>query len=743
MECGKDICSSGLLERNDMLTAEKVDKIEKTDKIAQCLQNRELSWLKFNKRVLEQAACEKVPLLERLKFISIFTTNLDEFYMVRVGSLTDSMQFSPEERENKTNMTAQQQLLEINKSVLPLYELRKRYFGSVTSLLNEYGIQHCRIDQLDDGSLKKLRQYFLQSVMPLLSPQVIDNRHPFPHIGNKQLHIAVSLKSKNKALYGIIAMPAQMDRIIVIEKSPLKYVLLEELILYFSDVVFELYSVTERTIIAVARNADIDTEAGFLDEEMDYRKHMSKIIRKRKLMAPVRLEIQQKVGDAFVSFLSGKINLQIPHVYESTIPLDLTYVFTLEKKLDRSLAKKLLWPAFTPYESVSNEKKVNIMQHVLKRDMLLSFPYESMSPFLSLIHQATEDPSVVSIKITLYRLARQSRLAEYLIMAAENGKEVVVLMELRARFDEINNIEWAQRLEEAGCRVIYGPALYKVHSKICLITRKEFGKISYITQFGTGNYNETTARLYTDLSLITANPEIGKDAAAFFNNLLLGNLDGQYSHLLVAPKMLKPALLALTDQEIQKAKSGNSCRIIIKCNSLTDKDIMEKLIEASQSGVKIMLIVRGICCLIPQVTGYTDNITIISIVGRFLEHSRIFCFGRGAEMKMYISSADMMTRNTERRVETACPVYDPRIKGEIFAMLEYMLADNTKAWEQCSNGEYQLRKPPLGLEINAQEMQMPPAWNYCAEQLPEESWQYGFKDFFNSIKELLKRRLNY
>ncbi len=704
-----------------------------------CMQNRELSWLRFNKRVLEQAACESTPLLERLKFIAIFTTNLDEFYMVRVGSLTDNMKFSPLMRENKTSLTAQQQLGEINKSVLPLYALRERYFGTVTTLLKKQGVHHCGIDELSEATLKRLRQYFAQSVMPLLSPQVIDNRHPFPHMGNKHLHIAVLLESKNRSLYGIIPVPPQMDRIVMLEQAPFCYILLEELILHFSDDVFEHYAVKERTVLAVTRNADLDTEEGFLDEEVDYRLHMSKLIRKRQRMAPVRLELQNAVSDAFTAFLCTKINLQAQHIYEARMPLDLTYIYTLEKKIGGGFTRRLLWPAFSPHESVFTGKKSDIMGYVMKKDMLLSFPYESMSPFLSLIHQAAEDPSVVSIKITLYRLARQSRLAEYLIMAAENGKEVVVVLELRARFDEINNIEWAQRLEEAGCHIIYGPAMYKVHAKVCLITRKEFGKISHIAQFGTGNYNETTAKLYTDLSLITANPAITKDAVAFFNNLLLGNLDGSYSHLCVAPKTLKPLLLKGIDAEIEKAAADGYGRIVMKCNALTDREIMEKLIAASQSGVKITLIVRGICCLIPQVKDYTENIAVISVVGRFLEHARIFCFGYGESMRLYISSADMMTRNTERRVETACPVYDPLIKAKVYAILEHMMMDNTKAWEQGSDGVYVLRTPPQGLKINAQEMQMSPHWEHYAEPVLKEAKRRGAKDLWNDVKGKWKR----
>lgn len=575
--------------------------------------------------------------------------------------------------------------------------------------------------------------------MPMLSPQVIDNRHPFPHMANKQLHIAVSLEKKGKSLYGVIAVPPHLNRIVVIEQEPFRYVLLEDLIYQFADIVFELYNVVERTVVAITRNADIDTEAGLLDEEVDYRKHMTEIVENRRRMAPVRLETQEEISDDFISFLCGKIDLQTAHIYRTAMPLDITYAFAIEKMLDSSLRKKVFWRPFTPNQNPDFAKGADVMQYILKKDLLISLPYESLSPFLSLIHHAVDDPHVISIKITLYRLARRSRLAEYLIMAAENGKEVVVLMELRARFDETNNIEWAQRLEEAGCRVIYGPAAFKVHAKVCLITRKESGKITYISQFGTGNYNEITAKLYTDFCLITTNPEIGKDAAALFNDLMLSNLEGEYKHLVAAPHTLKPTLLANIGNEAEKAKAGDSGRIIIKCNSLTDRDIIQKLIEASQAGVKIALIVRGICCIVPQIPGYTHNITVISIVGRFLEHERVFCFGTGDQMKLFISSADMMTRNTERRVETACPVYDPDLKQRIFSVLEYMLADNTKAWEQYSDGSYELRKSPPGLEINAQSMQLPSSWNYNVISPAKPASNGDFRTLSNLLRSAAEK----
>ena len=674
----------------------------KTD-FRHCMQNRELSWLKFNERVLEEANYSDNPPIELLKFIAIFSNNLDEFYMIRVGTLTDYMLFAPEYFDNKTGMTAKQQLDAIFKQTTTLYALRDNYFFTVIEKLTQSGIKHLKMRDLNHSEHKKIEKQFIRDIMPLLSPQIIDNRHPFPHIDNKQLHIAVSLEHKNKASFGLIAVPRTLERIIFLEGTS-RFILLEDIIYYFSHNAFKPYKVQDKTILSVTRNADINTEQGTLDEDIDYRQFMQKLIKKRQRLTPVRLEIQYATKSAFTKFFCEKLNLKDTQVFLSSTPLDLTYCNKLEEKIEIENRKKLIRPAHTPYDIYPADKKINIIKQVQKKDHLLSHPYESISPFLEMIKQAAEDPTVLSIKITLYRLDAQSKLAESLIRAAENGKEVIVLMELRARFDEANNIEWSNRLDEAGCRIIYGPTGYKVHSKICLITKKENGKIQYITQIGTGNYNEKTAKQYTDLSLITANQEIGKDATIFFNNLLLGNHDGDYTHLWVAPKYYKQNILQCIEAEKKKAENGEKGRIIIKCNSITDKDIIVKLIEASQNGVKISMIVRGICCLIPHVSQLTENITIISIIGQFLEHSRIYCFGTGDNKKIYISSGDLMTRNTERRIEISCPVLDEKLKQRIFEMLETMLMDNTKAWEHFSDGRYILRHSSIDQAINSQKI---------------------------------------
>ncbi|WP_242844298.1 polyphosphate kinase 1 [Candidatus Soleaferrea massiliensis] len=669
----------------------------------QCMQNRELSWLKFNERVLEEANCEETPLYERLKFISIFTTNLDEFYMVRVGSLTDLALMEPDEIDNKSGMTPIEQLEAIYEATVPLYALRDRALGDIEEKLQKHGIQQMRPSELTTFEQHYAERYFEEEVMPLLSPQIIDVRHPFPHLENKQLNIAVLLRHKGRTLFGIIPVNPALKRIIQIPQDSLRYMLVEDLILSYAAKVFDMYEVVESTIMCVTRNADINTDEGFFDEDMDYRQHMRKVIKKRERLAPVRLEIQSMISDEFSDYLCRRLNIKKRQIFVSRIPLDMSFIFSFQDSLPPALKQTLLNKPFTPQASAGVNPHESMTRQVLRKDIFLSYPFESMTPFLNLIKEAASDAAVVSIKITLYRIARQSKLAEYLITAAENGKEVTVLMELRARFDEQNNIEWAQRLEEAGCRVIYGLDGFKVHSKICLITRRERTKIQYITQIATGNYNESTAKLYTDLSLLTSNQEIGEDAVSFFKNLALGNLNGQYRHLRVSPSSLKPMIMTMVDREIRKAKSGEEGSIFMKMNSLTDKGVIEKLIEASMAGVRVQLIIRGICCLIPQVPGRTENITVISIVGRFLEHSRIYCFGKGADRKLYISSADMMTRNTERRVEIACPVLDQKIADRIMQMIDIQLHDNVKAREQSSDGRYTLRQSSGGQRVNSQE----------------------------------------
>ncbi|MCL1984776.1 MAG: polyphosphate kinase 1 [Methanomassiliicoccaceae archaeon] len=680
--------------------------------IRECMQNRELSWLKFNERVLEESNFPDNPPLEKLKFISIFCSNLDEFFMIRVGSLTDYMMYAPEYTDNKTGLTAEGQLKDIFSRVSILYGLVEKYFIAVTEELKKNGIHHMKVDDLDTDDMEFLEGRFEREIMPLLSPQVIDNRHPFPHINNKWMHIGVRIKKKEKLLFGLIAVPKILERVIFLDNGK-RFVLLEDVIRHFAHIVFRPYEIVDRTVLTVTRNADINTEDH--DEDVDYRVFMQALVKKRQRLTPVRLEFQFGVGREFKEFFMNKLDLKEDQVFVTSAPLDLSYSFGLEGKLNPEASEGLARPSHTPAETYTQEMKADIMKQVQRKDVLLSYPFESMSPFVEMIRKAAEDPAVMSIKITLYRLDSQSRLAESLIRAAENGKEIVVLMELRARFDENNNIEWSKRLEEAGCHVMYGLPGYKVHSKICLITRKDGGKIQYVTQIGTGNYNEKTSKLYTDLSLITADQNIGRDAQVLFNNLLIANTDGTYERLWVAPNSFKNNFMDLLEKEIEKGDKG---RVIIKCNSLTDKEVILKLIEASRNGVKVSMIVRGICCLMPGIPGFTDNISVISIVGRFLEHSRIFCFGEGDEKKMFFASADLMTRNTERRVEIGCPVYDEDHKKEISGMLDIMLSDNVKAWEKSPDGSYTLRHPSSpGNRVNSQETFVERA-RKRAEELP-------------------------
>ena len=666
------------------------------------MQNREISWLAFNERVLREAGRSELPLVERLKFISIFTSNLDEFFMVRVGVLTDYAIYDKKYKDNKTGMTAQEQLDKIFPAVLPLYSLKEKLYAAIIQDLAQHDVHILKMDNLDPNDIKNLKKHFSQHVLPLLSPQIIDTRHPFPHLPNKQLHIAVMLEKKKGFVYGLIAMPSQIDRLVPLEGN--RFVLLEDLILYFAEMGFGSFKLVEKNIIAVTRNADLDTEEDILDEDIDYRQHMKDLLKKRRRLSPVRMELANVPSSDFIGFFSDKFNIEEKQIYITCVPLELSFCWALNRFISREIMTNLVWPAHVPVKSYTVKNHKHMINTASDKDLLFSYPFESMTPFLALVNQAAEDSSVLSIKITLYRIDVHSKLAESLILAAENGKEVVVLMELRARFDEANNIEWAQRLEEAGCRVLYGLVGYKVHSKVCLITRVELGNIRYITQIGTGNYNEKAATQYTDLSLITANPEIGKDATALFGNMLLGSPDGRFEHLWVAPNSFKSNIIKHIEGERKKAQQGQKGFIIIKCNSLTDKEIIEKLIAAAKDGVRIYMIIRGICCLVPQIPEVTDNIRVISIVGKFLEHSRIFSFGMGAERKIYIASADLMTRNTERRVEVACPILDADLKERISNMLDIMLRDNCQAWELFSDGKYVLRKRD-GMEdaINSQE----------------------------------------
>ena len=663
--------------------------------------NRELSWLKFNERVLEEAENPEVPLCERLTFASIYQSNLDEFFMVRVGSLYDQTLLDKKICENKTGMTSQEQIDAILKQTKLINKRKETVYEELMARVAEQGIRILRFNELDEDGARYLEGYFKSEIAPLISPTVIGRRQPFPFLKNKEIYAVAVLGAKGKKdRLGIIPCTSNIfGRLIAVPGMPGTYMLAEELILHFAPVVFKGYKIKSKSLMRITRNADIDADALY-DEDLDYREFMAGLIKQRKKLAPIRLELSRDMDKKGIAVLCEYLELDENHVFMSSTPLDLSFVFQIQDLLRKN--PELYFPKRTPQKSDQFQDGKNIIAQIKEEDKLLSYPYESIRPFLHLLTEAAEDPNVISIKMTLYRVAKQSKVVEALIEAAENGKEVVVLVELRARFDEENNIEWSRRLEDAGCQVIYGLDGYKVHSKLCLITRKNAGQVEYITQIGTGNYNEKTSRLYTDLSLMTSNVEIGLEASNVFQALSKGEVVEHTRHLLVAPKCLQNKVLDMLDEEIAHARNGEEAYAGFKLNSLTDKKIIDKLIEASEAGVKIDMIIRGICCLIPGVEGKTENIRIISIVGRFLEHSRIYIFGSKERRKYYIASADFMTRNTVRRVEVAAPVYNDKLKTKLQEMFDVMLSDNQKARKLEADGNYHRVSNDL-TPVNAQE----------------------------------------
>ena len=669
--------------------------------IQKCFINRELSWLKFNERVLEEAADETIPLCERLSFLSIFQSNLDEFFMVRVGSIHDMQLLSKPVRENKTNMTAGEQIDAILAAARELTAKKDWVYEQVMSQVAEQGIQIVDFHSISDVESGHMKRYFEQEIQPLLSTIVVGKKQPFPFLQNKEIYAAAVLETKNeKAKIGIIPCGSRVfERLIPVPTRPGSYMLAEELILHYLPSVFSKYKVTEKSIIRVTRNADIDADRMY-DEDSNYREYMEELIKQRRRLCPIRLEMTRSLDTTITDRLCQILELEPDQVFLSRSPLDLSFVSGIRDALHSR--PELFYQKRSPQPPAAVDPKRRMLDQALEHDILLSYPYESMKPFLNMLHEAAVDPKVVSIKMTLYRLAKDSKVVEALVEAAENGKQVDVLVELKARFDEENNIAWSRLLEDAGCHVIYGLDGYKVHSKLCLITRKDENGIEYITQVGTGNYNEKTSRLYTDLSLITRNQEIGLDALEVFKALSMGETVEQTKCLLVAPNCLQSRVLSFIDREIGRAKEGKEAYIGIKINSLTDKKIMDKLIEASQAGVKVEMIIRGICCLQPGIEGYTENIHVTSIAGRYLEHSRIYIFGAGEHADLYLSSADFMTRNTERRVEVAIPLYDPAIRTRVQELFGIMASDNVKARELCPDGIY--RRVPAGdTPLNAQE----------------------------------------
>lgn len=664
--------------------------------------NRELSWLKFNERVLEEAENPEVPLCERMTFVSIYQSNLDEFFRVRVGSLQDQMLISTEIRENKTKMTSAEQIRAIIKEVKKLNQRKDKAYEKLMKKIEEYGITLINHASAKSEEKKFLEKYFMKEIMPLSSPTIVGKRQPFPFLKNGEIYAVVVLETRNKKeRIGIIPCSNNMlTRMVELPGGKGRYMLIEDLILHYIGKVFKGYKVKGKSLLKVVRNADIDADAAY-DEDLDYREFMEDLMKQRKKLSPVRIDLSREMDETVVDALCRYLDVTPDRVFRSEAPLDVSFVFQLQDLLRRNT--ELFYEKRVPQKSPEFKDGQSILQQITQEDKLLSYPYDSIRHFLKMLTEAAEDDSVISIKMTLYRLAKQSKVIEALCEAAENGKEVVVLVELRARFDEENNIRWSRMLEEAGCQIIYGLEHYKVHSKLCLITRRGENGIQYITQIGTGNYNEKTARLYTDLSLMTANEQIGMDAARVFQALAKGEVVEDMEHLLVAPKCLQSKVIEKIEEQIQKQKNGETAYIGLKMNSLTDKRIIDKLIDASKAGVKIDMIVRGICCLIPGVEGETENIHVISVVGRFLEHSRIYIFGNGEEAQYYIGSADFMTRNTVKRVEVAAPVYSERLKKRLQDLFDLMLSDNKKARKEDAKGAYSVVECK-GQPINSQEL---------------------------------------
>ena len=670
-------------------------------------QNRELSWLRFNQRVLEEAADPSVPLLERLKFISIFSSNLDEFFMVRVGSLFDIAHVSPAEFDNKTGLTAMEQLDRIYATVPGLITLKKQIYHALMGKLALNGIEDVPMSALDATELKFVSCYFKANILPILSPVIVGAHHPVPHLAGKKLHAAAMLKGKNgRWAIGLVPLPDSLPPYLLLSEESGRFVRMENLLMHWLPSLFGAYTVQESCVLCVTRNADISfDDEKFDDNEETFRRRITALLKKRDYLSVVRLELDRKIHEQFRAKLAALVQVAPHQIFIDTCPLNMQYVYPLVNDLPCELSRRLLYRPYEPRwpEDISREQ--SMISQIRRQDQLLYYPYDSAEPFLKLLSEAADNPNVLSIKITIYRLASSSRIVHTLCRAAERGKDVLVLMELRARFDEASNLAWSEVLEQSGCQVIYGMEGFKCHSKICLITMRTLGKLSYITQIGTGNYNEKTNAMYTDLSLMTASDVIGEDAVSFFQNMLINDLDAAYRELCVSPYGIKNDLLDQIDGEIRKGSNGYIC---IKANSITEKDVIDKLCEASQAGVEIHLIIRGICCILPDISGYTENLHVVSVVGRFLEHARIYLFGKGEQAKVYISSADLMTRNLNRRVEIACPVYDPALRNRLKRLLDFQLQDTAKASFLLSDGSYSRRLSTASFDSQAYFMEQSP-----------------------------------
>lgn len=695
-------------------------------------QNRELSWLQFNKRVLEEAEDPRVPLLERAKFLAIFTSNLDEFYMIRCGSLYDLSLIDNTKIDKKSGMVPSQQLDVIFTETCNLYTLRDNVYKDINQTLNALQLSCISFKTLSKNQEKFIKNYFDSNIAPLLSPQIIDPHHSFPHLINKAQYLFLEINEDKCKHFALIPVPDFANRIIYVPNHGHCYMLIEQIMFHCIERLFKNCKVLNKTIVRITRNADINLNEDQIDDDDDYREYMKHILKKRNRLAPIRLEVYKEIDQDSMKYLCSHLNLKQEQVFISKCPLELSHIFKMIDLAPTIDKTPLLYKPFNPQQNPLLNLEKPCIPQVLDHDVLLFYPYQSMDGFLKLLKEASEDKHVVSIKITIYRLAKHSKIVRYLCRAAENGKDVTVLMELKARFDEQNNISAAEELEESGCHILYGFENYKVHSKICLITYKDKGEFTYITQIGTGNYNEKTSTMYTDLSYITSRKEIGKDAVTFFQNMSMSNLEGQYQHLWVAPSNLKSSILKEIDNQITLAKQNQPARIRIKMNSFTDLDIIRKISEASIAGVKIEMIIRGICCLLPGIPNQTENITIHSIVGRYLEHSRIYCFGDENNVKIYIASADCMTRNTEKRVEIGCPIQDEKLKNQIFEYFDLLMNDNVKARELDNSGHYK-QIESQNTPLDSQEECMNLAIQSAKET--KKSDKKLFKNIFKSLRK--------
>lgn len=672
-------------------------------------QNRELSWLKFNERVLDEADEKDVELFERLKFLSIFDTNLEEFFMVRVGSLEDLSRLKKKAVDNKSNMTPEDQLLAIMKECKRLYQKKDSVYTRIINDFKSEGISIEKVSNLNNKDYETVRFFFDNKIEPILNFQVVDRVRPFPRLSNLSINVIFNLvrqreNKKNKNYFGIIYVPDKIDRYLKVSQTTI--VLLEDIIKEFGENVFENYKCISKHIMSVTRNADISYDDDDYDVDLDYRSYMKDVLKRRKRLQPVRLELDEEVEDEVFELLLEKLQLKRENVFVTKSPMRAGFVFDMLEDMPEALIEKYSYKKFSPQKSPLIDDNISMLDQIEKKDLLLSYPYESMDPVISLLNEASKDESVISIKITLYRIAKDSEIAKALIKAAENGKEVFVLMELRARFDENNNIIWSSRLENAGCKIVYGFDNYKCHSKVCLITRIKDDKIAYTSQIATGNYNEKTAKLYTDFSFMTSNVEIGTDVKEVFDNIMIGNLDGSYKHILVSPKPMQEKLDELIDEQIKRQKESKNGYIRLKMNSISDRELIDKLSLASNQGVKIDLLVRGITCILPGIKNRTENIRIHQIVGRFLEHHRVYQFGKEDDCKLYISSADFMTRNIRNRMEVACPIYQDSIKKQILEFLDIMFADDVKTRVMNPKGEYEKVKNKKNLIAQEKFIQM-------------------------------------